>query len=87
MQILDFLKNVFLKPKTEKKELLSEEDALNISFKVVVVEFAENVESSAGEIFAALLRSFGYFNVSYFNCFFNIPQILQIIIFSKFKIK
>lgn len=67
MQILDFLKNVFLKPKTEKKELLSEEEALNISFKVVVVEFAENVESSAGEIFAALLRSFGYFNVSYFN--------------------
>ena len=67
MQMLDLLKNVFLKPKADKKELLSEEEALNISFKVVVVEFAENVESSAGEIFAALLRSFGCFDVSYFN--------------------
>jgi hypothetical protein len=33
----------------------------------VEVEFAENVESSASEIFAALLRSQSYFDVSYFN--------------------
>ena len=67
MQIVDFLKRTFLKPEADKKEFLSEEDALNISFKVVVVEFAENVESSAGEIFAALLSGLGYFDVSYFN--------------------
>lgn len=67
MQIIDFLKNAFLKPVTQEKDTLSEEEALNISFKVVVVEFAENVESSAGEIFAALLRSQSYFDVSYFN--------------------
>lgn len=67
MQIVDFLKRTFLKPETDKKELLSEEDALNISFKIVVVEFAENVESSAGEIFAAVLRSQRYFDISYFN--------------------
>ena len=67
MQILDFFKNVFLNVKTEKEELLSEDEALKISFKVMVVEFAENVESSASEIFAALLRSYGCFDVSYFN--------------------
>ncbi|MBR1948290.1 MAG: hypothetical protein IKA30_00695, partial [Alphaproteobacteria bacterium] len=32
-----------------------------------VVEFAENVESSASEIFAALLRTQSYFDISYFN--------------------
>ena len=67
MQIVDFLKRTFLKPETDKNELLSEDEALNICFKIVVVEFAENVESSAGEIFAAVLRSQGYFDVSYFN--------------------
>ena len=66
MQIIDFLKNAFLRPAIQDCESL-DEGALNISFKVVVVEFAENVESSAGEIFAALLRTQNYFDVSYFN--------------------
>lgn len=67
MQILDFLKNTFLKPRMNEVDTLSEADALNISFKIVVVEFAENVESSAGEIFSALLRTQNYFDVQYFN--------------------
>ena len=67
MQIVDFLKNIFLKQQISENETLADEDALNISFKVVVVEFAENVESSAGEIFAALLRTQNYFDVRYFN--------------------
>ena len=66
MQIVDFLKNAFLKPVVQENETITEE-SLNISFKVVVVEFAENVESSAGEIFAALLRSQSYLDVTYFN--------------------
>ena len=65
--MLDFLKNVFLKPQNEQVECLSEEDILGINFKVVVVEFAENVESSAGEVLAALLRAQEYLEVQYFN--------------------
>ena len=67
MNLLDFLKNAFLKQQPNDSDGLSDEDALDISFKVVIVEFAENVESSASEIFAALLRTQSYFDISYFN--------------------
>ena len=70
MNLLDFLKNAFLKQQPKDSDGLSDEDALDISFKVVVVEFAENVESSASEIFAALLRTQSYFDISYFNNIF-----------------
>lgn len=71
MQILDFLKNSFLKPHSDLTETLSEEEALHINFNVVVIEFAENVESSSGEILTAMLRSQNYLSVSYFNEPFN----------------
>lgn len=71
MQILDFLKNAFLKPHDGLSETLSEEEALRINFNVVVIEFAENVESSSGEILTALLRSQNYLTATYFNEPFN----------------
>lgn len=71
MQIVNFLKNTFLNPRAEQVQTLSEEEILRINFKVVVVEFAENVESAAGEILAALLRSQHYLTVSYFDEPFN----------------
>ncbi len=67
MQILDFFKTAFLKPQKDSSDSLSEEEALNINFKIVVIEFSENVENSSGEILAALLRTQTYFSVSYFN--------------------
>lgn len=71
MQILDFLKDAFLKPKPDIENTLSEEDALRINFKVLVIEFSENVESSSGEALTALLRTQNYLTVNYFNEPFN----------------
>ena len=65
--MMDFFKNIFLKPKNDDEESLSETGGLGIKFKVVVVEFAENVESSAGEVLTALLRTQDYLDVQYFN--------------------
>ncbi len=71
MNLVTFLKNAFLTPKTNTAEELSDSDILNIKFKIVVIEFAENVENSSGEILAALLRSQPYFSVTYFDEPFN----------------
>lgn len=67
MPIIDFLKNAFLKPKAVSEETLSEEDVLRINFKVIVIEFSENVENASGEILTALLRSKNFLSVHYFN--------------------
>ena len=71
MSFLNFLQTTFLTKKLQTEETLSEEEALNINIKVVVVEFAENVENASGEILAALLRTQNFFSVSYFNEPFN----------------
>ena len=71
MQLLDFLKQTFLKPRPVLTDILTEEEALRINFNVVVVEFAENIESTSGEILAALLRQQPYLTVNYFNEPFN----------------
>lgn len=71
MSLLSFLKNSFLTPRTETSETLSEEEALKIKFNVVVIEFAENVENSSGEILTALLHTIPYLSVHYFNEPFN----------------
>ena len=71
MQILDTLKNIFLTPRDTTFEGLSEEEILQINIKVVVIEFAENVENSSGEVLAALLHAQKHLNVSYFNEPFN----------------
>ena len=67
MQIVDFLKKTFLKPVANDAENMVEDVDLGINFKVKVVEFAENIESSAGEILTALLRAKNYLDVEYFN--------------------
>jgi hypothetical protein len=71
MNVLDFLKKTFLKPKDEDYNALSEEDALRLNYNVGIVEFAENVESSSGEILAALLRTQNFLTVQYVNEPFN----------------
>lgn len=67
MQLLDFLKNTFLQPRPAAPEDLSPEAALLINFRVVVVEFAENVESNCGELIVKFLSSCEGLQVSYFN--------------------
>lgn len=67
MKVLDFLKNAFLKPVVNENSSWEELTDLGIRFKVVVVEFAESVESSAGEILAAMLQQQDYLQVEYFN--------------------
>lgn len=71
MSFLSFLKNSFLTPRPETEKSLSEEEALQINFNVVVIEFSENVENSSGEILTALLRTAPYLTVHYFNEPFN----------------
>ena len=71
MHLLDLLKTTFLKPRDSLFEGLSEEEIMLINFKVVVIEFSENVENSSGEILAAQLHSKKYFSVNYFNEPFN----------------
>lgn len=71
MQLLDLLKNTFLKPRETSLDSLTEEEITLINFKVVVIEFSENVENSSGEILAAQLHTKKYFSVSYFNEPFN----------------
>ena len=71
MSFLDFLQKTFLTKKAETEETLSEEEALRINIKVIVVEFAENVENASGEVLAALLRSQTFLTVSYFDEPFN----------------
>ncbi len=67
MTLIDLFIKTFLQQKTTPKEELSEEEALNIKFKVSVVEFAENIESSAGEVLTAMLRSKPFLEVDYYN--------------------
>ncbi|MCQ2740835.1 MAG: hypothetical protein MJ210_01795 [Alphaproteobacteria bacterium] len=71
MSFINFLKKTFLTPVADKEEFLSEEEALSINFKVIVIEFLENIEYSSGEILTALLKTKNYLSVSYFNEPFN----------------
>ncbi len=66
MQLIDFLKHFFLQPRVSAEEI-EFTAALNIHFKVVVIEFADNVESRSGEIVASLLQKTEGLDVSYFN--------------------
>lgn len=66
MRLLDLLKNTFLQPRPPEGELTAEA-ALNIHFKVEVIEFSDNVESSSGEIIAQILRRMEGLDVAYFD--------------------
>lgn len=67
MQLLDFLKNTFLQPRPVSADDLTPEAALQINFRVVVVEFADNVEGSCGELVTNFLHSCEGLSVSYFD--------------------
>lgn len=66
MGLLSYLKNSIAnwgaQPVVEDADAL-----LHINFKIVVVEFADNVEGNSGEIVASLLQSKEGLNISYFN--------------------
>lgn len=67
MFLLDFIKNTFLQPRQTPSEDLSPEAALQINFRVVVVEFADNVEGNCGELVTKFLRNCEGLSVTYFN--------------------
>ncbi len=66
MKLLDLIKNIFLQPRISE-ESQEQEAALDIHFKVEVIEFADNVESRSGETVAHLLHNQDGLDVSYFN--------------------
>ena len=65
--LLDFLKKFFLQPRPADPEDLTPEAALQINFRVVVVEFADSVEGNCGELIANFLKSCEGISVSYFD--------------------
>ena len=65
MTVLNLLKNFFLSDNDVAGNIRAEDDAFAIKYNCVVVEFAETLDSSSGEILAALLRSQKNLNVSY----------------------
>lgn len=71
MQFLELLKKTFLQPRPLSADDLTPEAASLINFKIVVVEFADNVESSSGEIIARLLNRQEGLSVFYFDEPFN----------------
>ena len=71
MQLLELLKNTFLQPRPASPEDLTPEAALQINFRIVVVEFADNVEGSCGELIADFLKSCEGVSVTYFDEPFN----------------
>ena len=72
MSALDVIKKIFLSPvNAEDNEYAEQNDAFAIKYNCLVVEFAETLENSSGEILAAILRTQKNLNVSYFNEPFN----------------
>lgn len=67
MQLLELFKKTFLQPRPEHPEDLTPEAASLICFKIVVVEFADNVESTSGEVIARLLKNCEGLSVRYFD--------------------
>ncbi|MBE6452424.1 MAG: hypothetical protein E7012_02910 [Alphaproteobacteria bacterium] len=65
--LLEKLKNIFLQPRPLNPEDISPEEALLINFKVVIVEFADNVESSGGEKLTSALKSCEGISAYYFD--------------------
>ena len=60
MSIVNFLKQTFLQPQTAETPDLVPEAVLNINFKILVVEFADNVESNCGETLAQVFTDVRY---------------------------
>lgn len=71
MNFLDFLKHTFLQSKPASPDDLTPEAAGLINFKIVVTEFADNVESAGAEKICSLLKPKEGLRISYFNEPFN----------------
>ena len=72
MSIINFLKNTFLSPlNVEDTDSTSLDEAFNINYRCMVIEFAETLENSSGEILTALLKNQKNIDVTYFNEPFN----------------
>lgn len=71
MSIINFLKKTFLSPIDDDALSPASDEAFNIKYRCMVIEFAETLEKSSGEILAALLRSQKNLDVTYFNEPFN----------------
>lgn len=72
MSIINFLKKTFLTSlNPEEQELSSSDSAFNIQYRCMVIEFAETIENSSGEVLTALLRNQRNIDVRYFNEPFN----------------
>ncbi len=67
MELLKRLHNLIFSPAPSSDNELSEEATPRISFKVVVTEFADNVESAGGELLCRLLDGQDGLSVSYFD--------------------
>ena len=77
MILQNLLQKIFHSPKDKYMESVSALDL--IKFKVVVVEFSENVENSSGEIIARLLNGkdglqVGYFDEPFSKSFLNLES-------------
>ena len=72
MQLINKIKQLFFASRTHREEAEFVFDAENlIKFKVVVIEFADNVESRSGEVIAKKLENKEGLQVSYFDEPFN----------------
>lgn len=67
MTLFDYLKKTFLHPRPSLDDELPPEVALMINFRIIVVEFADNVEGIGGELLSSLLRNYEGLSVNYFN--------------------
>ena len=67
VQILEFLKKTFLRPRPQNIDDFALENHLNINFNIVVAEFLDVVESTGGETIASLLKMFDGISVNYYN--------------------
>lgn len=65
--LLEYLKRIFLQPKSVNSEDISPEEALLINFRVIVTEFADNVESSGGEKLTQYLKTCEGISAYYFD--------------------
>ena len=67
MALLDRIKNALFSPRLVNRETLNLADYSMEKFKILVIEFSENVESAGGEAVTAVLSTREGIRTSYFN--------------------
>lgn len=72
MSIISFLKDAFLSPTDATEKTIDKNDnAFDIKYKCLVIEFAETLDNASGETLATLLQTKRNLEVTYFNEPFN----------------